>query len=62
MYIFESNGTSWVEHQKLLAPGGAAGDLFGYWAAISSDTLVVTAALYDDGVPNSDFGAAFVYT
>jgi hypothetical protein len=50
-----------VEQQKLLAPGGKQGDLFGYWAAISGDTMIVSAALYDDGVNNSDFGAAFTY-
>lgn len=61
MYMFASNGVSWVQQQKLLAPSGKAGDVFGYWAAISGDTMVVSAALYDDGVANSDFGAAFVY-
>lgn len=61
MYMFASNGVSWVQQQKLLAPGGKQGDVFGYWAAISGDTMVVSAALYDDGVTNSDFGAAFVY-
>lgn len=61
MYMFSSNGVSWVQRQKLLAPDGAAGDIFSYWAVVSSDTMVVSAALYDDGVANSDFGAAFVY-
>lgn len=61
MYMFRWNGASWVEHQKILAPGGNAADIFGYWAAMSGDTMVVTAALYDDGVTDSNFGAGFVY-
>lgn len=61
MYMYGLNGPTWVQKQKLLAPNGAAGDLFSYWAAISSDKMIVSAALYDDGVPNSDYGAAFVY-
>ncbi len=61
MYMFASNGASWVQQQKLLAPGGKQGDIFGYWAAISGDTMIVSSALYDDGVIDSDFGAAFVY-
>lgn len=61
MYMYALNGTSWVQQEKLLAPSGHAGDIFGYWAAISGDTMVVSAALYDDSVTDSDFGAAFVY-
>jgi|GEM_PF-5981369 len=60
MYLFESNGVTWVEKQKLTAFDGVANDYFGYWASISNDTLFVTAALHDhNGIVDS--GAAYVF-
>lgn len=61
-YVFVLSGAGiWIEQAKWLAPGGAASDLFGYSVALSGDTALVGAPIYDDGVTSSDFGAAFVY-
>ncbi|HRI66504.1 MAG TPA: hypothetical protein PK156_19785 [Polyangium sp.] len=62
MYMFDWNGTSWVQRQKLLAPNGHANDIYGYWAVVSGDTMIVSAALYDSTPAADDnVGAAFVY-
>ena len=55
-YVFVHSGTGWSQQAKLTAPDGAAGDQFGYSAAISGTTAVV-------GAPgkNSLTGAAFVF-
>jgi len=51
-YIFVKNGASWSQMQKLTAPDGAAGDLFGSSVSISGDYAVVGA---------SNKGAAYVF-
>ena len=55
-YVFVHSGTGWSQQAKLTAPDGAAGDQFGYSAAISGTTAVV-------GAPgkNSFTGAAYVF-
>ena len=58
-YVFEWNGSSWVEVQKLMASDGAANDEFGYGVAISGDRIVVGSPRHD--LPISGCGAAYVY-
>lgn len=48
MYVFVRSGTAWQQQAKLTAGDGAAGDNFGFAAAIDGDTIVVGAP-FDDG-------------
>ena len=47
VYIFRYDGATWQPEQKLLASDGAAGDNFGWYAALHGD-LVVVGSVYDD--------------
>ncbi len=58
-YIFEYNGTQWVQKQKLIPFDGVAADFYGYSVSISGDRIVV-GARYDDDNGNSS-GSAYVY-
>jgi hypothetical protein len=63
VYVFELQGTSWIQVQKLFP---AAPDLqfqgsFGRFVVLQGDTLVVGAPWVDNGVPESRQGAAFVF-
>src|SRR5438552_17643148 len=42
-YVFVRSGTTWTLQQKLLAPDGAAGDVFGIAVSVCGDTVVVGA-------------------
>jgi len=53
-YIFKRNGTSWVQHQKLLASDGAANDQFGFSVSISGDYAIV-GAYGDDSLKGSAY-------
>jgi hypothetical protein len=44
VYVFQYDGTSWVEEAKLTASDGAFGDLFGARVAVSGDAAVVGGA------------------
>ena len=46
-YVFVRSGTTWSQQTKLVAPDGAAGDLFGDSVAISGDTALVGAYYAD---------------
>ena len=60
-YVFERAGTTWTQQQKLLAPDGAANDLFGESVSVSGATLVV-GAQGDDTLPDGpDAGSAHVF-
>jgi len=58
-YIFKRDGTSWSQQQKLTAPDGAAGDLFGYSVSISGDYAIV-GAFYDDD-KGSNSGSSYIF-
>ena len=59
-YIFEYNGTTWQETQKLMASDGLDFDAFGQAVDLHRDSMVVTAMNADPaGVPNA--GKAYVY-
>lgn len=66
-YIFEYDGSTWIEKQKLLASDGGANDRFGESVNIDGNYAIVGAHAYDG--PNADgnsgeegdMGAAYVY-
>jgi hypothetical protein len=59
-HVFNRQGGSWVEEQKLIASDGAPGDRLGWSVAISGSTLVVGA--WGDTVgANSNQGSAYVF-
>ena len=57
-YLFEFDGGTWNEDQKLLGDGGA-GDEYGRSVALSGDVAIVGAP-FDDEMA-ADAGAAYVY-
>jgi hypothetical protein len=59
IFSFDSESESWLEQDKLLAPGGTAGDRFGSSVAVSGDIAVVGAPLDDDNGPASGSGHVF---
>ena len=61
VYVFERDGTTWVQQQKLTPTDGDAGDSFGYAVSISKDTIVVGARDHD-GPGGAASGAAYVFT
>ena len=58
-YIFKRNGDAWIEHAKITASDGTAGDLFGGSVAISGDYVVVGAYMDDD--VGRDSGSAYIF-
>jgi hypothetical protein len=64
-YVFEHDGTQWVEQQKLLAPDPAAGQFFADWQAVAicGDVIVIGARGHPGGGAGASHGtgAAFVY-
>jgi hypothetical protein len=65
-YIFEWNGSAWVQQAKLVASDAAASDRFGRSVAISGTTVVIGAA--DDNGPGgtpvltrAGMGSAYVF-
>ena len=61
-YIFERAGTLWLQHGKLIADDGKAGDLFGNAIAISGETILVGAPGVDDAGPEGGAAYIFVWT
>ncbi|MCK4342885.1 MAG: hypothetical protein KAY37_14320 [Phycisphaerae bacterium] len=55
-YVFQYDGSNWVEVAKLLATDGAVGDWFGVSVSISGDVIVVGAS-----GDNNSTGAAYVF-
>jgi len=71
VYIFERQGTTWIQQARLRASNSGSGDQFGISLDLSGDTLVV-GAIYEDSNSNridhgeddnsaNDSGAAYVY-
>ncbi|GAJ02326.1 unnamed protein product, partial [marine sediment metagenome] len=58
-YVFQWNGTAWVEEAKLTASDGAAGDQFGCSVSINGDRAVI-GAYYDDDKGDRS-GSAYVF-
>ncbi len=59
-YVYQREGTAWLEAQKVVDPGGATGDDFGVSVALDELTFVIGANFDDE--PSGDTGSAFVYT
>ncbi|KAJ5076422.1 hypothetical protein M0811_06422 [Anaeramoeba ignava] len=63
-YIFENNGTFWIEKQILIASDGKANDQFGSSVSISisnSDKFLVVGASNADVGDNTTQGKAYVF-
>ena len=58
-YVFRYDGSTWLQEQKLLAPGGQAEDRFGTSVSVSGDVVLVGAAGDDDNGDGA--GSAFVF-
>ncbi len=59
VYVFQRNGSSWLQVTKLTASDGAAGDLFGLDVAVEGDKILVGAIFDDDkGV---DSGSVYIF-
>jgi hypothetical protein len=62
-YVFTRSGSTWTQQAKLLASDAASNDLFGRLVSISADgTTALIAAISEDTSPNTDNGAAYVFT
>jgi hypothetical protein len=59
-YLFTRTAGVWTPQAQLIAPDGAAHDVFGESVAIAGDAVVVGAAGHDVG-GNVDRGAAYVF-
>ncbi len=58
-YVFEFDGSTWIQRAKLTASDGLAGDNFGTDVSIAEGTIVVGATL--DDAPAADSGSAYVF-
>ena len=62
-YVFTRSGTTWTEQQILLASDATTGDSFGYSVALSDDgNTALIGAYTEDTTPNTNNGAAYVFT
>ena len=59
-YVFTRSGTTWTQQQKLNASDAEASDFFGSEAAISGDTILISASSDDDDGTAS--GSAYKFT
>ncbi len=60
VFVFNYNGSSWVQTQILSAPDGANYDFFGSALAVSGNNLVV-GAYGNDEPGGTNFGSAYLY-
>ena len=60
VYVFNFDGSNWVQQQKLHAQDARASASFGYHLALSGDTMIVGAP--QDQVGTHTLGAAYVFT
>jgi len=59
VYVFEYNGSAWVETDNLLASDGGSADHFGYRISLSGDALLVGANL--DRNNGYESGSAYIF-
>lgn len=57
-YVFVRNGSTWSQQAKLTANDGAAGDFFGWKAALDGDQLLIGAPM-DDRAAGADVGSVY---
>jgi hypothetical protein len=48
-YVHRFDGLHWIREQKLVAPDGSAGDLFGWWVSVDGGVAVIGARGHDEG-------------
>jgi hypothetical protein len=62
-YVFTRSAGVWTQKQKLTATGGATNEAFGAAVALSTDGLTaIIGAPTEDTSPNTNNGAAYVFT
>jgi hypothetical protein len=62
-YVFTRSGTTWTQQAKLMASDAVFGDNFGVSVAISADgNTALIGAANEDTSPNTNNGAAYVFT
>ena len=59
VYIFQYDGSTWIEQQEFFASDGAIGDVFGDVVSLSADVALIGARFDDDNGSNS--GSAYVF-
>lgn len=59
-YVFDFNGTSWVQTQKLTSDDAMQEDRFGYAVSLS-DNRALVSALNDDHSNMKDSGSAYIF-
>jgi type 1 fimbria pilin len=59
-YVFDFDGTSWGQRQRITAADAAADDLFGFAVSLSADNILVGARLADCSA-GVNCGAAYVF-
>jgi|GEM_PF-5244894 len=59
VYVYEKIDGNWTEIEKIVAPDGEAGDVFGKRLDINGNNLVVGSFLDDDNLVNS--GSVYLY-
>lgn len=60
VYLFTRSGTTWTQEAMVTASDGAAGDYYGYAAAMSGGTALVGAPT-DDVLGHIDQGSAYAF-
>lgn len=60
-YIFRRSGAGWVQQAKLLPSDGTSDDWFGASVAISGNTAVVGAPMWDEHFDYGPCGAVYVF-
>ena len=58
-YVFQFDGRSWIQRQKILPTDGQAGDLFGQAVAFDGETILIGAPRDDD--VGSSAGAVYAF-
>ena len=59
-YLFQWNGSDWIQRKKIMASDGAANDYFGSAVAIHGDYAVIGAP-YEDNQRGSNAGSIYVF-
>jgi hypothetical protein len=63
VYVFTRSDSTWTQQQKLLASDRASNESFGYSVSLSADgNTALIGAYLEDTSPNTDNGAAYVFT
>ncbi len=60
-YVYDFDGISWSETQKLTAGDGAVGDQFGFSVSLSGDRALIAANFDDDVSIGLGSGSAYVF-